>query len=100
MTESGADMTSADEIRELLKQVRYPGFSRDIVSFGLVKAVEVQGADVTVRIEVATKDSRVPQTIFQECHAVLERIEGIANAKVDIDVKDAPEAAGGVSGKS
>ena len=24
-------------IREALRQVRYPGFSRDIVSFGLVK---------------------------------------------------------------
>jgi ATP-binding protein involved in chromosome partitioning len=98
--ESGADMMSADEIRELLKQVRYPGFSRDIVSFGLVKAVEVNGGDVTVRIEVATKDAQVPQAIFKDVHAVLERVEGIGHAKVDIEVKDAPEAAGGAVGKS
>ena len=84
--ESGADMMSEDEIKELLKQVKYPGFSRDIVSFGLVKAVEVAGGDVTVRIEVATKDAQVPQTIFKDVHAVLERIEGIGHAKVDIAV--------------
>jgi ATP-binding protein involved in chromosome partitioning len=93
-------MISADQIREALKQVKYPGFSRDIVSFGLVKSVEADGADVTVKIEIATKDAKVPQTIFQEVHAVLEKIEGIGQAKVDIEVKDAPEAASGAVGKS
>ena len=98
--DSDADMMSADEIRELLKQVKYPGFSRDIVSFGLVKAVEVEGGEVTVRIEVATKDAQVPQTIFKNVHDVLGRIEEIVHVKVDIEVKDAPEAAGGTTGKS
>lgn len=98
--DSDADMMSADEIRELLKQVKYPGFSRDIVSFGLVKAVEVAGGEVTVRIEVATKDAQVPQTIFKDVHAVLEKIEEIVHVKVDIEVKDAPEAAGATAGKS
>ena len=98
--ESCADMMSSDEIRELLKQVRYPGFSRDIVSFGLVKGVELDGADVLVRIEIATKDAKVPQQIFQDVHAVLDAIEGVGAVKVDIEVKDAPEAAGGTAGKS
>lgn len=98
--ESGADMMNADEIRELLKQVRYPGFSRDIVSFGLVKAVEVTSGDVTVSIEVTTKDAQVPQTIFKDVHDVLGRVEGIDHVKVDIEVKDAPEAVGGATGKS
>jgi len=98
--DSDANMMSADEIRELLKQVKYPGFSRDIVSFGLVKAVEVEGGEVTVRIEVATKDAQVPQTIFKNVHDVLGRIEEIVHVKVDIEVKDAPEAAGGTTGKS
>ena len=30
-------MTS-DQIKDQLKQVKYPGFSRDIVSFGLVRS--------------------------------------------------------------
>ena len=32
---------TADEIKERLKSVKYPGFSRDIVSFGLIKEIEV-----------------------------------------------------------
>jgi ATP-binding protein involved in chromosome partitioning len=93
-------MMNADEIKDLLKQVKYPGFSRDIVSFGLVKAVSLEGNDVSIRIEVATKDAKVPQTIFQDVHALMETVSGLGAVKVDIEVKEAPEAAGGAAGKS
>jgi ATP-binding protein involved in chromosome partitioning len=93
-------MMNVEQIREVLKQVKYPGFSRDILSFGLVKAVEVDGADVTVRIEVATRDAEVPEQIFKDVHAVLGGVVGIGTVKVDVNVKDAPEAASGAVGKS
>jgi hypothetical protein len=32
-----------ETVLDRLKSVKYPGFSRDIVSFGLVKAVSVDG---------------------------------------------------------
>ncbi len=93
-------MTNVEQIKEALKQVKYPGFSRDIVSFGLVKAVEFEGGDLIVKIEIATKDAKVPQQIFQDCHAVLDGMDGVGTVKIDINVKDAPEAAGGATGKS
>ena len=37
-----------EKIRDALSTVKYPGFSRDIVSFGLVKNIAISGADVTV----------------------------------------------------
>lgn len=89
-----------DQIREILKQVKYPGFSRDIVSFGLVKSVEVEGEDVSVGIEVTTKDAKVPEQIFKDVHAALEGVEGMGTAKVDVSVKDAPETGTGAVGKS
>lgn len=93
-------MMNVEQIREVLKQVKYPGFSRDILSFGLVKAVEVDGADVRVKIEIATRDAKVPEQIFKDVHAVLAEVADIGNVKVDVDVKDAPEAASGAVGKS
>ena len=33
-------------LRDALRAVKYPGFSRDIVSFGLVKEVRIAGGDV------------------------------------------------------
>jgi len=31
------------EILNLLKEINYPGFSRDIVSFGMIENVEIDG---------------------------------------------------------
>lgn len=89
-----------DSIREILRQVRYPGFSRDIVSFGLVKDVTCEAGAVTVKIEIQTRDPKVPEQVFKDCHAALDPIPGIGSVKVDIDVKDAPAAGGGTVGKS
>lgn len=85
-----------DFIREALKQVRYPGFSRDIVSFGLVKEVKCEPGLTYVRIEVQTRDAQVPEQIFRGCHEALDGLPDVGTVKVDIEVKDAP--AGGVAG--
>ncbi len=91
-----------DFIRDALRQVRYPGFSRDIISFGLVKEITCEPGLTTVRIEVQTRDPKVPEQIFQDCHAILDPLPDVGTVKVDIDVKDAPAAAGiaGTVGKS
>ena len=88
-----------DLIREALKQVRYPGFSRDIVSFGLVKDVRCEPGRTLVRIEVQTRDPQVPEQIFRACHEALDALPDVGQVTVDIEVKDAP-AAGGATGKS
>jgi ATP-binding protein involved in chromosome partitioning len=93
-------MMNVEQIKEVLKQVKYPGFSRDIVSFGLVKAVSLDGDDVEVKIEVATRDAKLPEQIFKDVHAALGVVAGLGNVKVDISVKDSPEAAAGGVGKS
>ena len=46
-------MPSPNEILAELKKVKYPGFTRDIVSFGIVKDIEVAHAGVTVVVDDA-----------------------------------------------
>jgi len=91
-----------DSIREALRQVRYPGFSRDIVSFGLIKNIQIESGQTTVSIEVQTRDPKVPEQIFRDCHEVLETLPDLGTIKVDIQIKDSPAAAGpaGSVGKS
>ncbi len=86
-----------DSITELLKQVPYPGFSRDIVSFGLVKNVEVDDGVVTVNISIQTNDPTVPEQIFNNCHAVLDPLPEVKHAKIELDVQ-APAAQAGAPG--
>lgn len=90
---------SPDFIREALKQVRYPGFSRDIVSFGLVKDISIADGQTTVKIEIQTQDAKVPEQIFKDCHEVLDTLPDVGTVKVDIQIKESQQpAAGGMQG--
>ena len=81
-------------IREALRQVHYPGYSRDIVSFGLVKDVQCETGRIRVRIEIPTRDPKVPEQILRDCHAMLDPLAAGATVEVDIAVKEAPPAGG------
>ena len=88
-------MITEERVKEALAQVKYPGFSRDIVAFGLVKEIKLDGADVEVTISMQTKDAKVPEQIFKDAQEVLNKIEGIGETRVNIDVQN-PDA--GVQG--
>jgi ATP-binding protein involved in chromosome partitioning len=92
---------NTDLIRDALRSIRYPGFSRDIVSFGLVKDIQIDGTQLRVRLEIQTRDAEIPQQIFKQCHEVLDQLPDFTQVKVDIDIKDptaqAPSAQAGAS---
>jgi ATP-binding protein involved in chromosome partitioning len=80
------------QIREVLSKVRYPGFSRDIVSFGLLKDVRIQGNDVVVQLTLTTNDAAIPQQVKENAEAALRQIPGIGTATVRIDIHAAAQA--------
>lgn len=88
-------MISEASVRERLKTVPYPGFSRDIVSFGLIKRIDVHGDEVTILVSLATRDPNVPRTIHQGIEAALSSLEGLGKLRIDFDLKDPPESVTG-----
>src|SRR5437016_9685182 len=87
-------LVSEEQIRDALKSVRYPGFSRDIVSFGLVKSVKIDNGEIKVQLALATNDPNVPATIKNDAENVLRAIDGVRSAKVLIDIHAPPAGAG------
>ncbi|HCN77222.1 MAG TPA: chromosome partitioning protein [Verrucomicrobiales bacterium] len=90
-------MPTESDIRAALSQVRYPGFSRDIVSFGLVKGIQVQDGRIVVGISLATRDPNVPRLIHEQAMDILQKLAGEGNVRLDFDIKDPPNAAGSSS---
>jgi ATP-binding protein involved in chromosome partitioning len=82
-------------VLERLKAVKFPGYSRDIVSFGLVKEVKIAGSDLLVRLGVATSNPAVAQTLKKESEKVLGAIPGVTSTKVVIDITNPPDVAAG-----
>ena len=72
------------EVLTLLQAIQYPGFSRDIVSFGMVKNVDVSQDTVTIELVIKTKNDEKKQ-------AVVDKIENKLSQyfkQVDIKIID------------
>jgi ATP-binding protein involved in chromosome partitioning len=82
-------------VLERLKAVKFPGYSRDIVSFGLVKEIKIAGSDLLVRLSVATSNPAVAQTLKKESEQALATLAGVRSTKVVIDIMNPPEVASG-----
>jgi len=90
---------SEETALEALRSIKYPGFSRDIVSFGFVKDLAVGGGNVSFRLALTADAPAVAEQIRAECEAALRRIPGVTS--VTISVQAAPPrpsvmAAGGL----
>ena len=59
-------MVNLEIINKALASVKFPGFSRDIVSFGLVKDVSVTDKLVTINVEITTGDATIPEKLLQK----------------------------------
>src|SRR5256886_490951 len=85
-----------EQIKNALKSVKYPGFSRDIVSFGLINQLVSTDAETRIQLVLTTNDPAVPRAIKAEAENVLRGL-GVLEPKVLIDIH-APPAGAGSSG--
>lgn len=81
-------MPTEDQIRSALSSVKYPGYSRDILSFGLVQNINTQDNNVTIDITIATRDPNIPRQIHQQTTTALQAIPGIGEIKLNFDIKE------------
>ena len=88
---------SNEAILDILKTVNYPGFSRDLVSFGLVQDAELENSTAKVVLELSTADSTLPKTIKEEVEKALLANPTIEKAEVLVRVKNQPKNSGGTT---
>ena len=74
---------TAEAVREALEGVKYPGFTRNIVSFGLVQDIQVaESGDVAVVIEHTIDDERIVERIRRDAEPAVEALDGVG--RVDL----------------
>src|SRR6266403_2077515 len=80
-------MTTPHELLEVLKQVKYPGFSRDIVSFGIVRDIQIGSHGVTVDLAMPTASDDAVTQIRRDVEAA---IAGATDLPVEVSIERAP----------
>lgn len=88
-----ADLTS-EFLLEQLKQVRYPGYTRDIVSFGIVRGVKFHEGIVSARLELTTDKPEILDQIKAEVEKIFAALPGVNKVYVETRASAPPAKAG------
>jgi len=73
-----------DDIKNALKAVKYPGYSRDIVSFGLVKEIATAPDGVNVVMQLTTSNPEAARQIKEDSERVLRALPGVKQVHVEV----------------
>jgi ATP-binding protein involved in chromosome partitioning len=72
-----------DKVNSALGEVHYPGMTRDLVSFGMVKHVSICGTQVKVQLALRTSDESIPERLGT---AVRERLSALGATLVAVEI--------------
>jgi len=94
---TGQGNTVADgiesRVQECLRTVTFPGMNRDIVSFGFVQRVAVNGGRVVVNLRVPTRDPGAATRIKRQIVHAVGAVPGVSDVRVSLEAAPAPAPA-------
>ena len=90
-------MLSQDDIKNALAAVKYPGFSRDIISFGLVKEITAANGAVSVMLQLTSPSAAAARQIKMDAEQVLKKLPGVSHVHVEVRQPTAGQAETGKS---
>jgi len=88
-------MLTQEDIKNALKAVKYPGYSRDIISFGLVKDISVAHGTVSVLLQLTSPNPDAAQQIKADAERALKKVPGVSRVQVEVQQPAAGQAAPG-----
>ena len=89
-----------ENVLEALKNVTYPGFTKDIVTFGFVKDVLVNATTVGLTIDITSSADEVKAQLRDEATKELQKL-GFKDININIKAPQAPkQMSNSVSGKN
>ena len=76
-----------ENVIDKLKTINYPGFSRDIVSFGMLKDVIVDEKTVTVYLNITSQNEAKKQEVVKIIKQVLSEYFVKVSIEIAIEIK-------------
>ena len=53
------------KVNDLLSEINYPGFSRDIVSFGMVNDIQINSDNVIINLKITSKNEEKKEILVK-----------------------------------
>ncbi|HEX2831624.1 MAG TPA: Mrp/NBP35 family ATP-binding protein [Thermoanaerobaculia bacterium] len=79
-------MATQEQVLDALKKVKFPGLSRDIVSFGFVRDIVITGGAVEFTIHFQTENPAVGDQIARDAEKAVTAVEGVDSVRVNLHI--------------
>src|SRR5438874_8454753 len=90
-------MLNEEDVINALKGVKYPGYTRDIVSFGLVKDVAAGNGAVSVVVQLTGGNPQIARQIKADCETTLRVLPEVQRVLVDVKLPAGQTATAGAN---
>lgn len=90
-------MTTIDDIRERLTEIRPPGFPRDIIALGMVRGVDAQDGAVTIHLEPPAMPASSLNATIADIRRAVAALEGVKEVTVRVQQAGQPQGASGAA---
>ena len=71
-----------DQIKKILETVKYPGYSRDIVSFGMIKEINIENDSINILLSSQSKSNDIEDKIKYE---IIDKLGSVVNIPIKIN---------------
>ncbi len=61
------------QILEKLQSIKYPGFNRDIVSFGMVKEISIEGKNIELKLNITSQNEEKKLQVVKDIKILLSK---------------------------
>jgi len=75
-----------NKVKDLLSKINYPGFNRDIISFGMVKDIQIKSENVSIYLKITSQNEEKKNLLIQTIKKHLT--DHFSSVSVIIDDKD------------
>jgi ATP-binding protein involved in chromosome partitioning len=93
-------MPTEQNILDALRTVRYPGYTRDIVSFGLVKNISVEGGVARVSLQLTGGSAETAGQIKAAAENAVRAVAGVERAQIEMQVAAGAPIAGSAAAQN
>ena len=81
-----------DKVKEILSKINYPGFSRDIISFGMVSGVEINPNEIIINLSITSQNSEKKSILVGDIEKKLGEYFSSVIVNVEEKVPNVPSA--------
>jgi ATP-binding protein involved in chromosome partitioning len=90
-------VTTIDDIRERLSEIRPPGFPRDVIALGMVRAIDSQDGTVTIHLEPPAMPPSSLNAAIADMRRAVGALDGVNAVTVRVQQAGQAPGAGGTA---